>query len=175
MVYSILSPYKLEALECLLSSVSIFGGPTHGSLTRSPTGDLPAELEKPSVYDHSSNWISEETSCHIISYCKLNLALQYISTLMREHPSCLDNDKQSFREIVNLEVDRQDFENLLKEFEEKLTEAIAYFQKKFSLVPLHLISMVNIVDLNEFSFILGLSKLSLFSLRRLYYLCTIMV
>ncbi|XP_047938214.1 uncharacterized protein LOC125185681 isoform X1 [Salvia hispanica] len=133
----------LEALESLLSSVSIFGGPTHGSLTHNPTGDLPAELTQPSVYENSSNWMLEETSFHIISYCKLYLALQYMSTLMKEHPSSLENDRpSSFKEAINLEVDRQDFEKLLKEFEDKLTEAITYFQQKFLLVPLHLIKMI---------------------------------
>lgn len=150
MASSILFPNKLEALESLLSSVSIFGGPTHGSLTHNPTGDLPAELTQPSVYENSSNWMLEETSFHIISYCKLYLALQYMSTLMKEHPSSLENDRpSSFKEAINLEVDRQDFEKLLKEFEDKLTEAITYFQQKFLLVPLHLIKMVIGVDLNK--------------------------
>ncbi|KAH6791585.1 hypothetical protein C2S52_002062 [Perilla frutescens var. hirtella] len=132
----------LEALEGILSSVSIFGGPTHESLTHSSTSDLPAELAKPSIYEDSSNWMSEETSSHTTSYCKLYLALQYMSTLMKEHPSCLENDRPSFREITNLEVDRQDFEKLLKEFEDKLTKAIAYFHQKFSLAPLNLIRMI---------------------------------
>ncbi|XP_057778609.1 uncharacterized protein LOC130997335 isoform X2 [Salvia miltiorrhiza] len=135
----------LEALECLLSSVSIFGGSTstHGSFKHNPTGDLPAELTKPSMYENSSNWMSEETSSHIVSNCKLYLALQYMSALMKEHPSCLENDRpSSFKEVINLEVDRQNFEKLLKEFEDKLTGAIAYFQQKFSLVPLHLITMI---------------------------------
>lgn len=163
MVNSVLFLNKLEALECLLSSVSIFGGSTDGSLTHDPTGDLPAELTKPSIYGNSSNWMSEETSFHIISYCKLYLALQYMSTLMKGHPSCLGNDRPSFKEAINLEVDRQDFEKLLKEFEDKLTETIAYFQQKFSLVPLHLITMVIIIYLNACILIIfRLSKLSCF-------------
>lgn len=113
------------------------------------TGDLPSELTKLPIHENSSNWMLEETSFHVISYGKLYLASQYMSTLMREHPSCLDNDRPSFKEIRNLEVDRQGFEKLLKEFEGKMTDAIAYLQQKFSLVPLHLISMVIVIDLNN--------------------------
>lgn len=150
MVKSFLFLNKLEALESLLSSVSIFGGPTHESLTRISTDDLPAELTKLPIHENSLNWMLEKTSFHVISYGKLYLALQYMSTLMREHPSCLDNDRPSFKEIRrNLEVDRQDFEKSLKEFEGRMTDAIAYLQQKFSLVPLHLLSMVIIVDLNK--------------------------
>ncbi|KAI3444391.1 hypothetical protein Pfo_001056 [Paulownia fortunei] len=132
----------LEALECLSSSVSLFGGPTHGSVMHSPTCNLPVEMVKPSVNKSSSNWISDEMACHIISHSKLYMAMQYISNLLREHPSCVDNDRPCFGEFVNHEVDSEGFEKLLKEFHDNLTAAIAYFQQKFSLVPGHLINMI---------------------------------
>lgn len=115
----------------------------------SPTCDLPGEMMEPSIYESSSNWMSDETSCHIISHCKLYLAMQYISNLLREHPSCVDNDRPPFGEFINQEIDSQEFEKLLMEFQDKLTAAIAYFQQKFSLAPRHLISMVIIVDYSE--------------------------
>lgn len=109
----------------------------------SPTHDLPGEIMKPSIHESSSNWMSNETSSHILSQYKLYLAMQYVSNLLREHPSCSDIDRPSYGEFINQEVDGQGFEELLKEFQDKLTAAIAYFQQKFTLVPLHLVSMVS--------------------------------
>lgn len=109
----------------------------------SPTCDLPADILKPSIHESSSNWISDETSCHIVLQFKLYLAMQYVSNLLREHPSCSDIDRLSYGEFINQEVDGQKFEKLLKEFQDKLTAAIDYFQQKFTLVPLHLVSMVS--------------------------------
>ncbi|KAK6158900.1 hypothetical protein DH2020_006214 [Rehmannia glutinosa] len=132
----------LEALECLPSSVSLFGGPTNGSVMHSPTCNHPVEMVKPSVNNSSSNWISDEMSRHIVLHSKLLLAMPYISNLLRQHPSCVDNDRPCSGEFINHEVDSEEFEKLLKEFQDNLTAAIAYFQQKFSLVPLHLISMI---------------------------------
>ncbi|KAK6158907.1 hypothetical protein DH2020_006221 [Rehmannia glutinosa] len=128
-------------LECLPSSVSLFGGPTNGSVMHSPTCNHPVEMVKPSVNNSSSNWISDEMSRHIVLHSKLLLAMPYISNLLRQHPSCVHNDRPCFGEFINHEVDSEEFEKLLKEFQDNLTAAIAYFQQKFSLVPLHLISM----------------------------------
>ncbi|KAK6137078.1 hypothetical protein DH2020_029177 [Rehmannia glutinosa] len=129
-------------LECLPSSVSLFGGPTNGSVMHSPTCNHPVEMVKPSVNNSSSNWISDEMSRHIVLHSKLLLAMPYISNLLRQHPSCVDNDRPCSGEFINHEVDSEEFEKLLKEFQDNLTAAIAYFQQKFSLVPLHLISMI---------------------------------
>ncbi|PIN24548.1 RAVE (regulator of V-ATPase assembly) complex subunit RAV1/DMX protein, WD repeat superfamily [Handroanthus impetiginosus] len=132
----------LEALECLSSSVSHFGGPAHGSVLRGPTCNFLVEMLKPSAAKSSANWISDEISCHIISHSKLNLAMQYISNLLRGHPSCIEASRPSVREFINHEVDGQEFDKSLKEFQDNLTAAIAYFQQKFSLLPCHLASMI---------------------------------
>ncbi|KAL8499639.1 hypothetical protein ACS0TY_019572 [Phlomoides rotata] len=132
----------IEALDCLSSSISLFAGPAHGSMMHSPTCDLPGEIAKPSIHESSSNWMSDETSCHILSQFKLYLAMQYVANLLREHPSCNDIDRSSYGEFINQKVDGQEFEKLLKEFQDKLTAAIAYFQQKFTLVPLHLVTMI---------------------------------
>ncbi|GFP88205.1 dmx-like protein 1 [Phtheirospermum japonicum] len=56
----------LEALECIPSSDSLSGVPTNGSVMHSPTCNLPVEMAKQSVNKSSSNWISDEMSCHIV-------------------------------------------------------------------------------------------------------------
>ncbi|KAK4418497.1 Bifunctional fucokinase/fucose pyrophosphorylase [Sesamum alatum] len=131
----------LEALECLSSSVSLSGGTTHGHVMHSPTGNL-VEMGKSSIKQSSSNWISDELLCHIMSPYKLHLAMQYISNLLREHPSSVGTASFSFGEFINHDVDSQGLKKLLKEFQDHLTAAIAYFQQKFSLFPCHLISMI---------------------------------
>ncbi|XP_020549231.1 uncharacterized protein LOC105173837 isoform X2 [Sesamum indicum] len=131
----------LEALECLSSSVSLSGGATHGNVMHSPTGNL-VEMGKPSINQSSSNWISNELLCHIMSHCKLHLAMQYISNLLREHPSCVGTARFSIGEFINHDIDSEGLKKLLKEFEDHLAAAIAYFQQKFSLLPCHLISMI---------------------------------
>ncbi|KAK4411525.1 DmX-like protein 1 [Sesamum angolense] len=131
----------LEALECLSSSVSLAGGTTHGKVMHSPTGNL-VEMGKPLINQSSSNWISNELLCHIMSHCKLHLAMQYISNLLREHPSRVGTASFSIGEFINHDIDSEGLKKLLKEFQDHLAAAIAYFQQKFSLLPCHLISMI---------------------------------
>ncbi|KAL9176412.1 hypothetical protein ABFS82_02G176700 [Erythranthe guttata] len=129
----------LEALECLPSSVNLIGGSTHGRMVHNPTYSLPVEMVK--SYKSSSNWISEGMYCHAISHCKLYLAMQYISNMLREHPSCNTN-RPSFGVFIENEIESQGFEKSLKDFEDNLNTDIAYLQQKFSLVTRRLISMV---------------------------------
>ncbi|KAG8391959.1 hypothetical protein BUALT_Bualt01G0241500 [Buddleja alternifolia] len=136
------SGLPLEALECLSSSVRFFGGPTRGSVTHGANCNLLVEMLKPNVDKSSSNWISDDMANHILSHSKLNLAMQYISNLIREHPCCVDTNMRSFGKFINHEADAQGFEKLLKEFQDKLSAAIAYFQQKFLLIPHHLISLI---------------------------------
>ncbi|KAL0379376.1 UNVERIFIED_CONTAM: DmX-like protein 1 [Sesamum angustifolium] len=131
----------LEALECLSSSVSLAGGTTHGKVMHSPTGNV-VEMGKPLINLSSSNWISNELLCHIMSHCKLHLAMQYISNLLREHPSLVGTASFSIGEFINHDIDSEGLKKLLKEFQDHLAAAIAYFQQKFSLLPCHLISMI---------------------------------
>ncbi|XP_051144791.1 uncharacterized protein LOC127260850 isoform X2 [Andrographis paniculata] len=130
----------LEALECLSSSSNLFGGSTHGIQMHSPTCSI-FDIVKPSPDKSSSNWIKDDDS-HFISHFKLHLAMQYMSNVLREHPSCANIDKPFSEEFVNSVIDCQGYQNLLKEFQDELTATIAYFQQKFSLVPYHLLSMI---------------------------------
>ncbi|KAL3622261.1 hypothetical protein CASFOL_033672 [Castilleja foliolosa] len=132
----------LEALECIPLSDSLSSAPTNGSVMHNQTGNLPVEMAGQSVKKSSSNWVSDEMSCHIVLHSKMYLAMQYISNLLSQHPSCVGHDRPCFGEFINHEVDSQEFEKLLKEFQGMLTAAISYFQQKFSLVPHHLITMV---------------------------------
>lgn len=115
----------------------------HGVQMHSLTSYL-LETPKPSVDRSSSNWLSDDMSCHFTSHCKLHLAMQYISKVLREHPGCAIDTSLS-GEFVSHEVESQVFENFMKEFQDNLTSTVTYFQQKFSLVPHHLITMV-IVD-----------------------------
>lgn len=112
----------------------------------SPGHNVLVEMLKPTADKHFLNWISNEMSHQIISHSKLNLAMQYLSNLLTEHPSSADIETASFGMFTNYNPVDEEFENSLNEFLSNLTAAIACFQQKFFLIPLHLIFMVIVVD-----------------------------
>lgn len=132
---------KLDALECFASSASLFGDPTQGSMIHSSNRNLLVDMLKPSA-KCSSNWISENISCHIMSHSKLSLALQYITMLFKDHPSYHDINEPYFRAPTDHMVVSQEFEESLEKFQENFVAAIRYFQQKFLLNPVQLIRMV---------------------------------
>ncbi|XP_073278071.1 uncharacterized protein [Primulina huaijiensis] len=134
----------LEALECHSSSISFFGSLGQGSTMQSPGHNVLVEMLKPPADKHFLNWISKETSHQIMSHSKLNLAMQYLSNLLTEHPSSADIETASFGMFTNYNPVDQEFEKSLNEFHSNLTAAIACFQQKFFLIPLHLIFMATL-------------------------------
>ncbi|CAA0816638.1 transducin family protein / WD-40 repeat family protein, partial [Striga hermonthica] len=132
----------LDALECIALSNDLSSGPTNGSVMSSSTYSLRVEMVEQSVNKCSTNWISDEISCDIVSHSKLQMAMQYIWNLLKQHPSCLGNDSSCFGGCLNYEADSQEFEKSLTEFYGKLAAAISYFKQKFLLVPCHLFSMI---------------------------------
>ncbi|XP_073158819.1 uncharacterized protein [Henckelia pumila] len=131
----------LEALECHSSSISHFGSLGQGSTMQSAGHNLLVEMLKPPADKHFLNWISNEISHQIMFHSKLNLAMRYMSNLLIEHPSSADIETASFGMFENYNPVDQEFENSLSEFRSNLTAAIACFQQKFLLIPLHLIFM----------------------------------
>ncbi|KZV57684.1 hypothetical protein F511_03144 [Dorcoceras hygrometricum] len=131
----------LEALECLSSSISLFGSLGQGSTMQSTGHNLLIEMLKPQADKYFLNWMSNEMSHLIMSHSKLNLALQYMSNLLTEHPSSADIETASFGILAGYNPVDQEFEKSLNEFHSNLAAAIACFQKKFSLIPFHLICM----------------------------------
>ncbi|KAL2536324.1 transducin family protein/WD-40 repeat family protein [Forsythia ovata] len=132
----------LEALESLSSSVSLFGGSTQGSVMHSPNPELLTEMLKPFLNKCSSNWISDNVAFHIASHSKLDLAMHYMSNLLREHPSWAAINVAFSGAPSCYESENRDFKRLLEEFQNSLSATIVYFQQRFSLISLDLINMM---------------------------------
>ena len=134
--------FKMEALECLSSSLSIPGGSDQGSMSETGKPEVLKKMLKPSPCSSSCNWISGDVACHMETHAKLDLAMQYISKLLREHPSCLDTNMAPMEAFECSEYKIQQYKTLLENFQHKLMAGLAYFEQKFSLIPRHLINMV---------------------------------
>jgi len=65
---------------------------------------------------------------------KVDLALQYIMKLMREHPCWFGTSSvMSEASACSQEQEMSQYQYLLENFEEKLCTALKYFEQKFSL------------------------------------------
>ncbi|PSS03929.1 DmX-like protein [Actinidia chinensis var. chinensis] len=138
----------MEALECLSSSLSMPGGSDQGSMSETGKPEVLKKLLKPSPYSSSCNWISGDVACHMETHAKLDLAMQYISKLLREHPSCLDTNMAPMEAFECSEYKIRQYKPLLENFQHKLMAGLAYFEQKFSLIPRHLINMIVISQAN---------------------------
>ncbi|KAL7203159.1 hypothetical protein ACSBR2_016465 [Camellia fascicularis] len=136
------SGMPIEALECLSSPLNMLGGSDQGS--RSDIGKIEGlnKLLKPFPYNSSSNWISDDVAFHMETHAKLDLAMRYISKLLREHPSWPDTNMAPTEACKSSEYETQQFKILLENFQHKLMAGLAYFEQKFCLIPLHLINMI---------------------------------
>lgn len=134
--------FKLEALECYSSSLSIFAGLDQGSASDTANTEPLKEMLKPCLGPSSSNWISGDVASNLESHAKLGLAMQYIDKLLREHPSWPHTNMASPLPCVYSETELQQYKILLGNFQHMLSSRLAYFDQKFSLSPLQLINMV---------------------------------
>lgn len=99
--------------------------------------DVLSSTLKPSP-GKSSNWLSANVSVHLEFHTKLNLALSYLSKLIREHPSWPDTFTESDGEVF----DSEEYEKSNESFKQKLYAGLDLFEQRFSLTPTYLISMV---------------------------------
>lgn len=135
--------FKLEALECLSSSMSTLGN--QGNVFDFEHSNILHGILFPAPRD-SSNWLSGDVASHLECHAKLDLALQYFSKLIREHPcwaNTIENSAGSYTCSREYEIDQH--VELLRSFRHKLYTELGHYEQKFSLLPLSLISKVHII------------------------------
>ncbi|KAI4355258.1 hypothetical protein L6164_004047 [Bauhinia variegata] len=130
----------LEALECFSTSLSILAAADLGSELGVGHDKLFNNL-KP-LPRKSSNWLYADVAVHLEFHTKLNLALQYLSKLMREHPSWPDSLSGSNENAKFSDEYMVLYEKSLENFIEKLCKGVALFEQRFSLAPSSLLSMI---------------------------------
>lgn len=89
-----------------------------------------------------SNWLSANVSVHLEFHIKLNLALRYLSKLLREHPSWPDTYVEYNGEASDSDEYAMQDEKSVESFKQKLGSGLALFEQRFLLAPHCLISMV---------------------------------
>ncbi|KAJ0110941.1 hypothetical protein Patl1_00628 [Pistacia atlantica] len=137
----------LEALECLSSSPSTIEVTDQGSIPDVEHSQIIPAILKPSACD-SSNWLSGDVALRLESHGKLDLALQYFSKLMWEHPSWpnLGSDRASKR---SMDLETHHREKILENFQCKLYTGLAYLKQRFALESSCLISMILVLLCNN--------------------------
>lgn len=119
---------KLEALELLSSSLSNVGASDQRSMSIVGKSEILHGILYPSPRD-SSNWILGDVAFYVESLARLDLAMQYLSTLMKEHPS-------SPEKVVSGdcgEYENHQYEISLENFQHKLYGGLEKFEQKFFL------------------------------------------
>lgn len=132
----------LEALECLSSSVNIFGTSSQGRILDNGDIGLQNEVSKLFPGVNTSNWTSGDIASCIDYHAKLDLAMQYFPSFLKEHPNWGHIGMEFFGESTNLESENQEYKMLIEDFDQKLAAALLYLEKKFSLIPLHIINKI---------------------------------
>ncbi|PNY04245.1 hypothetical protein L195_g000661 [Trifolium pratense] len=127
----------LEALEYFTSSLSMLGTADQ----ENELGDVLSSTLKP-LPRKSSNWLSADVSVHLEFHVKLNLALCYLSKLIREHPSWPDTFTESDGDASYSEDYMIQYEKSNDSFKQKLHAGFDLFEQRFSLTPCYLISMI---------------------------------
>lgn len=127
----------LEALEYFSSSPSMIGTADQ----ENELGDVLSSTLKP-LPGKSSNWLSADLSVHLEFQVKLNLALCYLSKLIREHPSWPDTFTESDGEASYTEECMIQYEKSNDSFKQKLYAGFDLFEQRFSLTPCYLISSI---------------------------------
>jgi len=90
----------------------------------------------------SSNWLSADVSVHLEFHVKLNLALCYLSKLIREHPSWPDTLAEYNLEASYSDEYMMQYEKSIESVKQKLYTGLVLFEQRFSVAPGCLISMV---------------------------------
>ncbi|KAF3659150.1 putative dof zinc finger protein DOF2.5-like [Capsicum annuum] len=129
----------LEALECLSSSVSVTGDSNRRRVPDNVDPGCLHEMLSAMLNETSSNWLSLGVAFQIDSHVRSDLSMQYMSKMLRRHPSWVDNDMTCLQQHMYTVSENQEYKLLLEAFQDELMTAIASFQLKFSIIPLHLI------------------------------------
>ncbi|GMH22541.1 hypothetical protein Nepgr_024384 [Nepenthes gracilis] len=137
--------FPLEALECLSSSSSTIGDAHQG--VDEGNSEILTRILKLSSAD-SSNRVSGEVAFLLENQAKSDLAMQYISKLILEHPSWLNTTASNKASASFQEYDLYHYGAQLERFQEKFNFALAYVEQKFSLPP-HLLLNKILVSLSN--------------------------
>lgn len=129
-------------MERLSSFHSISGGSNQGNISEVADFELLNEMLRPSLSDFSSNWILSDVALHIESQAKSDMAMHYLTKLLKEHPSWADTNIEYSAVCTHNKADIHQYHVLLKSFENKLRAWLACLEQKFSLVSHHLINKV---------------------------------
>ena len=90
----------------------------------------------------SANWLLADVSVHLEFHAKLNLALQYLSKLMKEHPSWPDSIAGYEGEMTYSDENTMQYDKSLENLSQKLFAGLTLFEQRFSLTPFCLLRMV---------------------------------
>ncbi|CAJ1950442.1 unnamed protein product, partial [Sphenostylis stenocarpa] len=130
----------LEALEYFSSSLSMPGTADQES-ELGDSHDVLSNTLKP-LPRKCSNWLSANVSVHLEFHIKLNLALCYLSKLIKEHPSWFDTFAEYNEEASDSDECLMHYEKSVESFKQKLYRGLALFEQRFLLAPHCLISMI---------------------------------
>lgn len=130
-------------MEYLSSPTTILGDIDQGSISDIGHSENLHGILNPSP-KNSSNWLSSNVAFHLEFHARLDLAVQYLSTLIREHPSWPDTVFSCSGAISHVnECGNHEHVKVLESFRKKLYTALHHLEQKFSVAPFHLISMVH--------------------------------
>ncbi|XP_009410819.2 uncharacterized protein LOC103992724 isoform X1 [Musa acuminata AAA Group] len=142
----------LDALECLSSSLSI-EGMDHKNMSGVENHDLFQGILNPFSSD-ACNWLLESVAHQLELDVKLNMALRYISSYLRNHPRWPSINLSKFRKVISSDyVAYQDEE--FQQLKLDLGMIISMFDRKFSLRPVGLANMVLLFADNKGLIFLG--------------------
>ncbi|XP_028767605.1 uncharacterized protein LOC114725277 isoform X2 [Neltuma alba] len=130
----------LEALECFSSSPSTVETADQGSELGAGNEAL-FNIFNP-LPRKSANWLSADVSVHLEFHTKLNLALQYLSKLTREHPGWPDNIAGCSGELAYSDEKIVQYDKSLENLRQKLYSGLALFEQRFSLAQFCLLRMI---------------------------------
>ncbi|CDP08656.1 unnamed protein product [Coffea canephora] len=131
----------LEALECLSSCRNAFGAQNQGTVLENGDVELLNQVLELSPVGDSSNWTFCDLAKQKELLAKSDLAMQYLSPLLKEHPSWGDI-MVPFGGCNYMESAYEEYKRSVENFYGKLTVTLEYFQQKFSLNPFHLIDKI---------------------------------
>ncbi|XP_043715744.1 uncharacterized protein LOC122664110 [Telopea speciosissima] len=138
----------LEALEWLSSSPSTLEDKDQGSVDFGNL-DILHGLLKSSTSD-ASNWLSGDVAFNLESHAKLDLAIQYLSGLIMEHPVWQDICLRSNQALARTkEYETHQFKLLHESFQLKLNTGLAIFEQKYALNSLDLIETMLVFSCNH--------------------------
>ncbi|ESW07263.1 hypothetical protein PHAVU_010G115000 [Phaseolus vulgaris] len=143
----------LEALEYFSSSLSMPGTADQDS-ELGDNHDVLSNTLKP-LPREGSNWLSANVSMHLEFHIKLNLALCYLSKLIREHPSWLDTFSEYNEEASDSDEYMMYYEKSVESFKQKLYSGLALFEQRFLLAPHCLIGMILLLLCHHGSLYIG--------------------